>query len=111
MDVSDDILSRSSGRWVSFWHRPKLTTNILHINVIASRGGNRCIRGLRNGGRRGLGSLGWRFLDSRLLFFKQKGISNEIDNNEEKRQKQGYLDFGRLIVAVFSNGVSSSALQ
>jgi hypothetical protein len=76
-----------------------------------NRGGNWCIRGLRNGSRRGLGSLGWRFLDSRFLPSEQKGISNEINNNEEKRQEQGYLDFGRLIVAVFSDGVSSSALR
>jgi hypothetical protein len=85
--------------------------SIFHINVITNRGGNWCIRGLRNGSGRELGTLGWRFLDSRFLPSEQKGISNEIDNNEEKKQKQDYLDFGRLIVAVFSDGVSSSALR
>jgi hypothetical protein len=48
-----------------------------------SRGGNWCIRGLRNGGGRGFGTFGWRFLDNRLLPSKQKEISNEINNNEE----------------------------
>jgi hypothetical protein len=43
--------------------------------------------GLRNGSGRGLGTLGWRFLDSRFIPSEQKGISNEINNNEEKRQK------------------------
>jgi hypothetical protein len=68
-------------------------------------------QGLRNGSGRGLGTLGWLLLDVRFLPSEQKAISNEVNNNEEKTQKQGYLDFGRLIVAVFSDGVSSSALR
>jgi hypothetical protein len=30
--------------------------------------------------------LGWRLLDGRFLPSEQKGISNEINNNEEKIQ-------------------------
>jgi hypothetical protein len=37
---------------------------------------------------RGLGSLGWRFLDSRLLPSKQREISSEINNNEERENKK-----------------------
>jgi hypothetical protein len=84
----DDIISHSFSRWVGFWHRPKLTTSILHINVITSGGGNRCIRGLRDSGRGGLGSLGWRFLDDKLLPSKQKEIRNEINNNEERNNRR-----------------------
>jgi hypothetical protein len=35
----DDIISRSFSRWVGFWHQAKLTTSILHVNVITSREG------------------------------------------------------------------------
>jgi hypothetical protein len=65
--------------------------------------------GLQNSGGRGLGTLGWRFLDGRFLPSKQREISNEI--KMKKETIEDYLDFGRLIVAVFSDGVSSSALR
>jgi hypothetical protein len=32
--------------------------------------------------------LGWRFFDGRFLPSKQKEISNEINNNEEKDNKR-----------------------
>jgi hypothetical protein len=53
----DDIISHSFSHGVGFWHRVKLTTSILHIDIIPSRGGNWYIRGLVNGGRGGLRSL------------------------------------------------------
>jgi hypothetical protein len=75
-----------------------------------NRGGNWCIRGLRNGGRGGLGTLGWRFFGGGFLSSEQKRISNEVTTMKKETVKD-YLDFGRLMVAVFSDGVSSSALR
>jgi hypothetical protein len=54
----DDIISRSFSRWVGFWHRVKLTTSILHIDIDTSGGGSWYVRGVWDGGRGGLGSLG-----------------------------------------------------
>jgi hypothetical protein len=75
-----------------------------------SRGGNWCIRDLRNGGRGRLGTLGWRLFGGGLLPSEQKRISNEITTMKKETIKD-YLDFGRLIVAVFSDGISSFALH
>jgi hypothetical protein len=53
-----DIISRSFSRWISFWHRPKLTTNILHISVVMNRRRSWCVRGWRDGCRGRLDTLG-----------------------------------------------------
>jgi hypothetical protein len=79
----DDIISRSFSRWVDFWHWVKLTTSILHINI-NTNGGSWRIRGERDSGRGGLGLLGGRLLDSRLLSSEKKGIRDgKQQNNEE----------------------------
>jgi hypothetical protein len=48
-------------------------------------------------------------LTTDFFLLKQKGLAKQSNNNEEIIE--GYLDFGRLMVAVFSDGVSSSALR
>jgi hypothetical protein len=54
--------------------------------------------------------LGWRFFGGGFLSSEQKRINNEVTTMKKEIVK-GYLDFGRLMVAVFSDGVSSSALR
>jgi hypothetical protein len=75
-----------------------------------SRGGNWCIRGLQNGGRGRFGTLGWRLFGGGFLPSEQKRIINEITTMKNETVKD-YLDFGILIVAVVSDGISSSALR
>jgi hypothetical protein len=79
----DDIISRSFSRWVDFWHRVKLTTSILHINI-DTNGRSWCIRGERDSRRGGLGSLGGWLLDSRLLSSKEKGLEMESSKAMKK---------------------------
>jgi hypothetical protein len=45
-----------------------------------------------------------------LFLLSKGGLVAKSSNNEEKVSK-GYLDFGRMMVAVFSDGISSSALR
>jgi hypothetical protein len=44
-----------------------------------------------------------------FFLLSKGGLEMESSNNGEKMSK-GYLDLGRLIVAVFSDGISNSAL-
>jgi hypothetical protein len=52
-----DIISHSFSRLISFWHRLKLTTSILHMSVVASRRGSWYVRGRRTNAGEGLARL------------------------------------------------------
>jgi hypothetical protein len=48
-------------------------------------------------------------LTTGFFLLSKRGLVMQSNNNEEIIE--GYVDFGRLMVAVFSDGVSSSALR
>jgi hypothetical protein len=75
-----------------------------------SGGGCWYVRGERNSSRGGLGSLGGRLLDSRLLSSEKRRI-RDGKQQQWRRMSKGYLDLGRLMVVVFSDGISNFALR